>query len=87
MYAPSASGDKAMKKYEYRITAHPAEEFRQIVIFCSEEGACSLSDVPKDQLATLAGILNKEGEHRWELVNIGFGREGIIAFWKRQILH
>lgn len=76
-----------MKKYEYRITAHSAQEFQQVVVFCNEEGACSLSDIPMNQLATLTGILNKEGGEGWELVNIGFGKEGILAFWKRQILH
>jgi hypothetical protein len=76
-----------VKHYEYRITAHPAEEFREVVVFCSEEAVCSLSDVPKNQLATLTGILNEEGAHGWELVNIAFGREGILAFWKRQRLH
>lgn len=73
-----------MKKYEYRITKHPSEEFRHIGFFCNEQGECNLEQVPGAQISILEKILNGQGEQGWELVQTSFGRDGIIAFWKRE---
>jgi len=74
-----------MKSFEYEITKHPAEAFKQIIYFCTETGQCSLDEVPGDQTETLAKILNEKGKQGWELVQISFGKEGLMAFWKRTI--
>ncbi|MBN2283375.1 MAG: hypothetical protein JXO48_05750 [Deltaproteobacteria bacterium] len=73
-----------MKVFEYRITRHPAEELREMVIFCSERGECGLGDVPQDQVVRLQNILNETGRDGWELIDTVFGRDGLLAFWKRE---
>jgi hypothetical protein len=74
-----------MKGFEYEITKHPAEAFKQIIYFCTETGQCSLDEIPGDQTEILANILNEKGEQGWELVQISFGKEGLMAFWKHKI--
>jgi len=74
-----------MKGFEYEITKHPAEAFKQIIYFCTETGQCSLDEVPVDQTEILAKMLNEKGKQGWELVQISFGKEGLMAFWKRII--
>jgi hypothetical protein len=74
-----------MKKFEYEITKHAAEDFNQLVYFCSETGECTLDQVPDYQTNALKRILNGRGDEGWELVQISFGRNGIVAFWKRMI--
>jgi hypothetical protein len=72
-----------MKEFEYEVTKHPAEGFTRLAYFCSEEGECSLGEIPDRHFDTLKEILNKGGGDGWELVQIGFGTDGIVAFWKR----
>lgn len=74
-----------MKGFEYRITRHPAETFKQVIYFCTETGECTLDEVPGDQTDMLTDILNEQGEQGWELVQVSFGKEGVMAFWKRKI--
>ncbi|NVM24995.1 MAG: DUF4177 domain-containing protein [Desulfobacterales bacterium] len=74
-----------MKGFEYRITKHPAETFKQVIYFCTESGECTLDEVPGDQTDMLTDILNEQGEQGWELVQVSFGKEGVMAFWKRKI--
>jgi hypothetical protein len=73
-----------MKKFEYKITKHSAETFKELIYYCSEAGECSLEQIPQDQTKTLQNILNAEGETGWELVQVSFGANGIIAFWKKE---
>lgn len=74
-----------MKKFEYKISSHPAETFEQIAYFCSEKGDCTLEEVPSDQINVLENILNARGQAGWELVDIAFGKDGLLAFWKKEI--
>ncbi|MBF0495553.1 MAG: hypothetical protein HQK58_03095 [Deltaproteobacteria bacterium] len=71
--------------YEYEITSHPAAEFTHVVYFCSESGECSLNQVPTGQVKVLTDILNERGLQGWELVQLSFGKEGVMAFWKRRV--
>jgi len=75
----------AMKRFEYEITQHSAEGFNQVVYFCSEAGECSLNEVPGDQTKILEDIMNERGNQGWELVQISFGKDGVMAFWKRRL--
>ncbi|GLI36254.1 DUF4177 domain-containing protein [Desulforhabdus amnigena] len=75
-----------MKKFEYEITRHPAEYFREFVYFCSQDGACGLEEVPSAQTEKMQTILNEQGRKGWELVQVAFGKEGIMAFWKRMLI-
>ena len=74
-----------MKKFEYTISMLPAEAFRQVAFFCSQEGECNLESVPADQVARLGEILNEKGREGWELVQLAFGQDGLLAFWKREV--
>jgi hypothetical protein len=74
-----------MKKFEYEVTKHPAEQFEKVVYFCSAEGECNYDSLPSDQMGTLERILNEKGSQGWELVQIFFGKDGLLAFWKRKI--
>lgn len=74
-----------MKRFQYEITTHASEEFRQIVYFCSAKGDCSLEEVQGHETDLLTEKLNQRGEEGWELVQISFGKDGIIAFWKREL--
>ena len=84
------SGDPAkeggiVKRFEYEITQHPGEAFNQVVYFCSEAGACRIGDVPGDQTRVLTEILNERGRQGWDLVQVTFGKDGVMAFWKRKV--
>ena len=70
--------------YKYRITKHPAGEISSIVYFCTENGKCKYDQVPTDQLKKLEEILNIEGKEGWELIQLSFGEDGVVAFWKKE---
>ena len=73
-----------MRRFEYDITKHPADEFAHVVYFCTDKGECSLSQVPSDQMKALYEILNRKGNQGWELVQMIFGDDGMVAVWKRE---
>jgi hypothetical protein len=75
----------AMKRFQYEITRHPSSEFKQLVYFCTDQGECSLEQVPYNQTDVLKGLLNDRGEQGWELIQLFFGKDGIVAFWKKDI--
>jgi hypothetical protein len=33
----------------------------------------------------LSQILNERGNHGWELIQVSFGKDGMMAFWKRKV--
>jgi hypothetical protein len=74
-----------MKRFEYEITQHLADTFDEIVYFCSKSGQCSIDEVSKYQTKMLTNILNNRGKEGWELVQVSFGKDGIMAYWKRRI--
>jgi hypothetical protein len=74
-----------MERFEYEITKHSVEALDKIIYFCNESGECGIDEVSKDQTRVLADILNTRGSKGWELVQISFGKDGVMAFWKRSI--
>jgi hypothetical protein len=74
-----------MNQFEYEITKHAADEFTHLVYFCTDEGECNLTELPSDQLQCLGDLLNEKGAEGWELVQLSFGNDGVVAFWKRPI--
>jgi hypothetical protein len=70
-------------KIEYKITKHPAAEISSLVYFCTEKGECNVDQVASDQLKKLEEILNREGNDGWELVQLSFGEDGVVIFWKK----
>jgi len=75
-----------MKQFEYEITKHAAETFAQLVYFCSEAGECNLEQIPADQTRILEDMLNERGSQGWDLIQVSFGKDGIMAFWKRELM-
>ncbi len=76
---------KSIKKFEYDITKHPSGEFQKLAYFCTAEGECRVDQLPADQTGILKDILNEKGALGWELVQLSFGKDGLLAFWKREI--
>jgi hypothetical protein len=74
-----------MKRFEYKITKHLARTFDKIIYFCSKSGECSIDEVSKRQTRNLTDILNDQGREGWELVQISFGKDGVMVYWKRRI--
>ena len=72
-----------MDRYEYDITRHTTEKAPSVVYFCSETGDCRIKDVQPEHAAAITGILNEKGEQGWELVQLVFGKDGLVAIWKR----
>jgi hypothetical protein len=74
-----------MKRFEYKITKHSADTFDKIIYFCSKSGQCGIDEVSKNQTRILTTILNNQGREGWELVQISFGKDGVMVYWKRKI--
>jgi hypothetical protein len=74
-----------MEHFEYEITRHASDTFDNIIYFCSESGQCGIDEVSKSQTRVLTDILNNRGGKGWELVQISYGKDGIMAFWKRRM--
>lgn len=74
-----------MTRFEYEITRHPADTFNKIVYFCSKSGQCGIDEISQDQTRILTDILNNRGRKGWALVQIFFGEDGVMAYWKRKI--
>jgi hypothetical protein len=74
-----------MERFEYKITKHLSDTFDKIIYFCSKAGTCSIDEVSKHQTRILADILNNQGREGWELVQISFGKDGAMVYWKRKI--
>jgi hypothetical protein len=77
--------ESKMSSFEYRVTVHPAETFKEMILFCSREGSCNAELVPSDQIRKMENLLNDRGLQGWELVQASFGKDGMLVFWKRQI--
>jgi hypothetical protein len=73
-----------MVNFEYRITVHSTDSLSRIAYFCSQEGACSIEEIPVDEPIMLEHILNQYGIEGWELVQLLFGKDGLLACWKRK---
>ncbi len=74
-----------MDRFEYEITRHDAKNFSQVVYFCSADGDCGMEEVPREEPNALAEMLNERGRQGWELVQLLFGRDGLMACWKRRV--
>jgi hypothetical protein len=73
-----------MKRFTYEVTLYPAERFRQVVYFCTNQGQCGEGE-GSDQMNALGELLNERGAEGWELVHVAVGGGGLLAFWKKGI--
>ena len=74
-----------MTQFEYDISKHDAGGFTQTAYFCSERGECRKDRISTHEEKVLVGILNERGTRGWELVQLFFGNDGLVAFWKRPL--
>jgi hypothetical protein len=74
-----------MERFEYELTTYDADAFDKLVVYCSEQGDCDLAEVPSEEPQKLAKVLNERGEQGWELVQLFFRKDGIVAVWKRKM--
>jgi hypothetical protein len=74
-----------MSRFEYEITKHAADEFEQLVYFCTDQGECGIREVPPDQFSVFGEIMNQRGALGWELIQVVFGKDGVVIFWKRSL--
>jgi hypothetical protein len=72
-------------KFEYDIVPYPSDRFEHLTYFCTAQGECDLKRVPAKQISEFSELLNEKGAEGWELVQLAFGPDGVVAFWKRQI--
>ena len=73
-----------MKRFEYQITNYPAQSYQELIFICSNTGECKPDRVLADQTQVLSEQLNQQGQDGWELAQLTFGQQGIVAFWKRE---
>jgi len=72
-----------MDRFEYEVTTHASDSFKEDAFACSEEGECK---IPGDKNALLTKALNERGLQGWELVQLFINKTGATAFWKRKII-
>ena len=72
-------------QFEYEITQHPAETFKEVVYFCTEAGSCRLDEIPGAEIKILTDVLNERGKTGWEFVQAAFGKDGVLIFWRRKV--
>ena len=75
-----------MERFEYAVTRHAAEMFSKLVYFCSADADCDMEQVPAEEPRVLVELLNGRGEEGWELIQVFFRKDGLVAFWKRKIV-
>jgi hypothetical protein len=74
-----------MDQFEYEFTTHGAEGVRKLVFFCSADADCGVEEVPSLERQALTQVFNDRGSKGWELVQLMFGKDGVIACWKRKL--
>lgn len=74
-----------MEVFEYEITKHLAADFSKLHFFCSDSGECDVENIPDSQIRRLTEMMNGQGKSGWEMVQISFGPDGLVIFWKRRI--
>ncbi len=74
-----------MERFEYEISTHRGNALTKLAYFCSQEGECSVEEVRDEQSEILVDVMNERGLQGWELIQLDFGKEGVMAFWKRRL--
>lgn len=84
-----------MRRWNYRVTVHSAGEIlAQLaepvgetppVVFCDDAGACYFDSGPNAYTRAIEAVLNQVGDGTWELIQITFRPDQMIAFWKQPL--
>jgi hypothetical protein len=43
-----------------------------------------MESIPVNQMEKMQEILNEGGKEGWELIQVAFGKDGFVIFWKRE---
>ena len=87
-----------MKKWEYDITSYSIEQviatrekmgYPEIedrpVMFCTDQGACFLDNIPNPNTKAIQHILNSRGAEGWQLAAVSFRADEMLCFWMREV--
>ena len=84
-----------MTRWHYRITTHTASDILKQAsgleqaedvpptIFCDDQGACYFDAAPNPLTDAIQALLDQVGQEGWELVQIAFRPQEMVAFWKQ----
>ena len=72
------------KQFVYEVEKYEAAQFVRLAYFCTDQGECSLDQLPENQVKVFEELLNERGAEGWELVQLFFGSDGVMAVWKRE---
>ena len=75
-----------MDAYEYDITHFSIQDLGSSGFVCSEDGICGGTEKPSpgELAAPLRDLLNRSGHEGWRLIQLEFGKGGVLAFWMRE---
>ena len=75
-----------MKTYQYQVSIEDGSRFKDMVYFCTNTGECKAEQLPADSKSRFQEWLNQKGEEGWELVQVYFSSEGLVAIWKKELI-
>jgi len=95
----TGAGGGAVAKWTYDISRHAlgelltemeelgyaGSESASPVILCDTQGECVFDDAPDPLRETIVALLNERGSDGWELVQIIFRDQELVAFWKKEL--
>ncbi len=55
------------------------------VMFCTDQGACFLDNIPKPNTKAIQAILNNRGADGWQLAAVSFRADEMLCFWMREV--
>ncbi len=74
-----------MPRWKYKTTIVNLERIAPPeFIECDEKGSCEVTGLPGG-LNNFKGVLDKEGESEWELVQVQKHDGKILCFWKKEV--
>ncbi len=84
-----------MQRWRYNLTVHTADDILEHLsravdevpptIYCSDTGACYFDAGPNPFTEAIQLLLSQQGEEGWELVQVIFRPNQLIAFWKQPL--
>ena len=72
------------KPFVYQVKKYATEQFLRLAYFCTDQGECSLEQLPVEQMKAFEDLLNARGAEGWELVQAFFGSDGVVTIWKKE---
>lgn len=82
-----------MPNWRYKITVHESEDILDSLakavgeippaIYCDDQGTCFFDEGPNPFTEAIEHVLSEIGRDGWELVQVIFRPDQMIAFWKQ----